>query len=70
MNPNLAEVGKPTRWLPGQSGNPPDQSEQKAEQGSRKIGVPEQVKVWEQVTRPPIFLIPPQFLTEGPPWLV
>ena len=22
MNPNLAEVGKPTRWPPGQSGNP------------------------------------------------
>jgi hypothetical protein len=45
MNSNLAEVGKPTRWPPGQSGNPPDQSEQKAEQGSRKIEVPEQVEV-------------------------
>jgi hypothetical protein len=22
MNSNLAEVGKPTRWPPGQSGNP------------------------------------------------
>jgi Family of unknown function (DUF5681) len=22
MNPNLAEVGEPTRWPPGQSGNP------------------------------------------------
>jgi Family of unknown function (DUF5681) len=22
MNPNLAEVGKPTRWPPGKSGNP------------------------------------------------
>ena len=22
MNPNLAKVGKPTRWPPGQSGNP------------------------------------------------
>ena len=22
MNPNLVEVGKPTRWPPGQSGNP------------------------------------------------
>jgi Family of unknown function (DUF5681) len=22
MNPNLAEVGKPNRWPPGQSGNP------------------------------------------------
>jgi hypothetical protein len=22
MNPNLAEVGKPTRWPPGRSGNP------------------------------------------------
>jgi Family of unknown function (DUF5681) len=22
MNTNLAEVGKPTRWPPGQSGNP------------------------------------------------